>query len=167
MFAVPVYPENRMEDLLGRVGVQRGDDFRYEMEIAVDEGAKPLVVLHRATAAPASHEEFELGETEGVLAVHQEQRGAAFIFDRGSDAVFRRPGAGIGRPFFVGDAPEGLDGFGPVVGRQFAGWSIAHRGCVPGPPARPPAKHRTASASRRGERCRSCRPWVLRAGNSV
>ena len=28
VFAVPVYPEHRMEDLVGRVGVHRGDDFR-------------------------------------------------------------------------------------------------------------------------------------------
>jgi hypothetical protein len=109
MGARSVDPEQRVEDLPGRVCVERRRDLGDAPQVPVDELARAKAVLDGALAAAAGHEQLELGQAERVLHVHEHQADALRIAPRGSDAVLARERARLRRTRRVGHAEHLAD----------------------------------------------------------
>ena len=79
MAAVGVEPEDRMEDLDGRVGVERRDHLCDAIEPPIQEARDPRGVLDGSSSRAAGDEQLELRQAEGVLHVDQQQCDARLV----------------------------------------------------------------------------------------
>src|SRR5262249_4368277 len=94
------------------VRVEGRHDLGDAPEVPVDERAEARVVLDRAPARAAGHEELELGQAEGVLHVDGEKAHPDAILGSGTQALGRGERRGIRRPRRLGHTIDGLRGRG-------------------------------------------------------
>ena len=95
MAAVCVDEERCVEDLERLVGVERHDGLRDDTEVAVEEGAEALRVVHGARTRSSGDEELEPRRAERVLHVHEQEAGANVVLRCTRDPVLSRPGDGV------------------------------------------------------------------------
>ena len=127
MPALVVDEPDGMEDLHRLMRVHGRQDASDVSEIAVDELRDAPIVVDRAGARAPCDVELELGKTERVLHVHQQQADARTIFRRRLDFVLRRPLARLARTRLVGHAPDVADSVRREV-RRYGKLSTWHDG---------------------------------------
>ncbi len=149
--AVGAHPEERVEDLRGRVRVERHHHSRDAVEVAIEEGGDPLAVLDRASTRAPAHEELAFRQAERVLHVHEKERHAAGVLRGRPDPVGHRPLAGLGRTLLVGHAVDPAHGRGV----EERGQGKAHRCCF-----RPRAGGSPGPTAAWGGRACSWRAWT-------
>ena len=99
---VPVQEEVRVEDLDRGVGVEGGHDLGDPAELRVEETAEPEGVLDGAVPRPSGDEQLAARQTEGVLAVHEQQPDPGGVPGRRRDPVGVAPSPRLVGPLLIG-----------------------------------------------------------------
>ena len=118
VLAIRVDQKDRVENLHGRVRVERRVNLGDRCQVTVDEGAQPAVVLNRAASRTAADEQLEIRQAEGVLHVDRQQAYAPLVGKRGRNAVLSGPGRRLRRAFTVRHSPHLSHGDGVEVFRN-------------------------------------------------
>ena len=106
VISVLVHPEYGVEDLQRRVRVESGRDLRQYVQVPVDEAAQTVVVVYRAAARRARHEQLVSRNAERILAVHEQETDPGIVVGRMIDAMRLRPGLRLRRTVGVVHAPD-------------------------------------------------------------
>ena len=71
MFPLIIHKKYAVEDLYRRMGIQGRADPGDRIQIAVDEFAKPLIVIHGPGSRAPADKEFESRDAKGILDIDQ------------------------------------------------------------------------------------------------
>ena len=71
MFSFVIDQANAVENLQRRMGIHGRADPGDHIQIAVDEFAKPLIVIHGPGSRASADKEFEPRDAEGILDIDQ------------------------------------------------------------------------------------------------